>query len=142
MKRRMRKRARGASTRSTRPHHSRVGLRSPGNRECASIRSFRSRLASDAATVEREGRGNEWWRWPALKELADGSLGSRTALFREAYIDGSDTGTYAFGSLRIAPDYLADIVVIDHDLTKVASGDIQKARILTASVAGQPRYET
>jgi predicted amidohydrolase YtcJ len=269
-----------------------------------------------AATVEREGRGDEWLRWGAVKGLADGSLGSRTALFREPYTDASDMngvrvmpldelrqhvlgadkaglqvavhaigdlanddvldifqavaatngardrrfriehaqhlraaaiprfaqqgviasvqpyhaiddgrwavkrigearlkGTYAFESLissgahvtfgsdwpvapldpiqgihaavtretidganpegwlpdqkatveqalvaytaanayagfqenrvgRIAPDYLADIVVIDRDLTKVASGDIQKARILTTFVAGQPRYET
>jgi predicted amidohydrolase YtcJ len=42
---------------------------------------------------------------------------------------------------RIAPDYLADIVVIDRDPTTVAPADIPKARILYTFVAGQQRYE-
>jgi predicted amidohydrolase YtcJ len=44
-----------------------------------------------ADTVAREGRGNEWVRWGAVKGVADGSLGSRTALFREPYTDAADT---------------------------------------------------
>jgi predicted amidohydrolase YtcJ len=43
-----------------------------------------------AATVEKEGRGDDWVRWGAVKGLADGSLGSRTALFRDAYSDAAD----------------------------------------------------
>jgi len=40
-----------------------------------------------AATVAEEGRGDEWVRWGGVKGLADGSLGSRTALFYEPYSD-------------------------------------------------------
>ena len=42
-----------------------------------------------AATVEQEGRGDEWVRWGAVKGLADGSLGSRTAVFRAPYTDAA-----------------------------------------------------
>jgi predicted amidohydrolase YtcJ len=44
-----------------------------------------------AGTVAQEGRGDGWLRWGAVKGLADGSLGSRTALFREPYTDDADT---------------------------------------------------
>jgi predicted amidohydrolase YtcJ len=44
-----------------------------------------------ADIVRREGRGDDWVRWGGLKVLADGSLGSRTALFHEPYDDAPDT---------------------------------------------------
>jgi predicted amidohydrolase YtcJ len=37
--------------------------------------------------VAEEGRGDDWVRWGGVKGLADGSLGSRTALFRDVYTD-------------------------------------------------------
>lgn len=40
-----------------------------------------------AAIVREEGRGDDWLRWGGVKGLADGSLGSRTALFWEPYTD-------------------------------------------------------
>lgn len=40
-----------------------------------------------AAIVGREGRGDDWVRWGGVKALADGSLGSRTALFKQDYSD-------------------------------------------------------
>ncbi len=43
---------------------------------------------------------------------------------------------------RIAPDRLADIVVIDRDLTRVPAAEIQKARVLATYVGGQARYES
>jgi predicted amidohydrolase YtcJ len=43
-----------------------------------------------ADIVAHEGRGDDWVRWGALKALADGSLGSRTAVFREPYSDAPD----------------------------------------------------
>lgn len=43
-----------------------------------------------AAIVAAEGRGDQWVRWGAVKALADGSLGSRTAVFREPYSDAPD----------------------------------------------------
>jgi predicted amidohydrolase YtcJ len=44
-----------------------------------------------AQLVKREGRGDDWVRWGGLKVLADGSLGSRTALFRAPYDDAPQT---------------------------------------------------
>jgi len=43
-----------------------------------------------AAIVKAEGRGDDWVRWGAVKGLMDGSLGSRTALFRNPYSDAPD----------------------------------------------------
>jgi predicted amidohydrolase YtcJ len=43
------------------------------------------------ATVKREGTGDDWVRWGGLKALADGSLGSRTALFYQPYDDSPGT---------------------------------------------------
>lgn len=40
-----------------------------------------------AAIVVKEGRGDDWVRWGAVKGLADGSLGSRTAVFHDDYTD-------------------------------------------------------
>lgn len=60
-----------------------------------------------ADTVAGEGRGNHWVRWGAVKGLADGSLGSRTALFREPYLDAPDTS-----GVRIMPlDALREAVL-------------------------------
>jgi predicted amidohydrolase YtcJ len=44
-----------------------------------------------AALVRDEGRGDDWVRWGACKALVDGSLGARTALFREPYTDDPHT---------------------------------------------------
>jgi predicted amidohydrolase YtcJ len=40
-----------------------------------------------AALVKKEGRGSDWLRWGGLKGFVDGSLGSGTAWFHEAYTD-------------------------------------------------------
>ena len=40
-----------------------------------------------AKIVAEEGRGDDWLRWGAVKALADGSLGARTALLYEPYTD-------------------------------------------------------
>jgi len=46
-----------------------------------------------AKFVENEGRGDNWLRWGALKGFLDGSLGSATAWFYDAYInDPNNTG--------------------------------------------------
>ena len=42
---------------------------------------------------------------------------------------------------RIAADCLADIVVIDRDLTTIPAAEIQKARILATYVGGRQRFE-
>lgn len=43
------------------------------------------------ALVKAEGRGDDWVRWGACKAVYDGSLGSRTALFYEPYLDDPST---------------------------------------------------
>jgi predicted amidohydrolase YtcJ len=43
---------------------------------------------------------------------------------------------------RIAPNYLADIVVVDRDLTRIPAEEVRKARILTTYVGGRARYES
>lgn len=45
--------------------------------------------AKMAKIVAEEGRGDDWVRWGAVKALADGSLGSRTAVFYDDYSDGA-----------------------------------------------------
>jgi predicted amidohydrolase YtcJ len=44
-----------------------------------------------AATVQRDGYGDDWLRWGGVKGFVDGSLGSRTALFHEPYSDAPET---------------------------------------------------
>lgn len=44
-----------------------------------------------AALVRDEGRGDDWVRWGGAKVVYDGSLGSRTALFYEPYLDDPAT---------------------------------------------------
>lgn len=44
-----------------------------------------------AGIIRREGHGDDWVRWGGLKGFADGSLGSRTALFHRHYDDAPDT---------------------------------------------------
>ena len=44
-----------------------------------------------AEIIKKDGRGDDWVRWGGLKALADGSLGSRTALFHRPYDDQPGT---------------------------------------------------
>ncbi|PVM82920.1 amidohydrolase [Caulobacter endophyticus] len=44
-----------------------------------------------ADLVAAEGRGDDWVRWGGVKGLVDGSLGSRTALFHDHYVDAPDS---------------------------------------------------
>ncbi|MBF0852023.1 amidohydrolase [Gluconobacter sp. R75690] len=41
--------------------------------------------------VQEQGWGDDWVRWGGLKALADGSLGSRSALFQQPYNDDRST---------------------------------------------------
>jgi predicted amidohydrolase YtcJ len=43
------------------------------------------------ALVKAEGKGDHWFRWGASKVVFDGSLGSRTALFYDPYLDEPST---------------------------------------------------
>ncbi|GIV36703.1 MAG: hypothetical protein KatS3mg032_1082 [Cyclobacteriaceae bacterium] len=55
-----------------------------------------------AEIIEQQGRGDDWLRMGALKEFADGSLGSHTAAFLEPYTDKPDDS----GFFVIAEDEL------------------------------------
>ena len=44
-----------------------------------------------AGYVEENGRGDDWLRWGGVKGFVDGSLGSTTAWFYDAYVDEPDT---------------------------------------------------
>jgi predicted amidohydrolase YtcJ len=58
------------------------------------------------ALVHVEGRGDDWVRWGGVKGLIDGSLGARTALFREPYADDSANR----GLFRMPPERLLELV--------------------------------
>jgi predicted amidohydrolase YtcJ len=58
------------------------------------------------ALVKAEGRGDDWVRWGALKGLIDGSLGSRTAVFRDPYADNPAS----HGIYRTPPEKLRDYI--------------------------------
>jgi predicted amidohydrolase YtcJ len=60
-----------------------------------------------AELTRREGRGDDWVRWGGVKGLIDGSLGSRTALFRDPYAD--DVRNH--GLYRTPPERLRDDIV-------------------------------
>ena len=46
---------------------------------------------AQAALIAEEGRGDDWVQWGGCKAVFDGSLGSRTALFYEPYLDEPGT---------------------------------------------------
>lgn len=56
--------------------------------------------------IKAQGRGDDWVRWGGAKGLIDGSLGSRTALFREPYAnDPHNHGIY-----RTPPEKLRELI--------------------------------
>ena len=69
-------------------HNALLRLRAQGETD---MRFFSFVPLSDWETladiIKRDGRGDDWVRWGGLKALADGSLGSRTALFHRPYDD-------------------------------------------------------
>jgi predicted amidohydrolase YtcJ len=82
------------------------------------------------ALVKGEGRGDDWVRWGALKGLVDGSLGSRTAVFREPYADDPSS----HGLYRTPPEKLRELI-LDADaaglhITVHAIGDEGNDKVL------------
>lgn len=60
-----------------------------------------------AEFVASHGRGDDWVRWGGVKGLADGSLGSRTALFYQPYADAPN----ARGTRVMPLDALREAVI-------------------------------
>lgn len=82
-----------------------------------------------AAIVAKEGRGDDWVRWGAVKALADGSLGSRTAVFREPYSDAHDQRGVRVTSLADLKSYVtgadkAGLHVTTHAIGDLANDDV------------------
>ena len=76
-----------------------------------------------AAIVAKEGRGDDWVRWGAVKGLVDGSLGSRTAVFHEPYSDAHDQHGVRVASLRDLRDWITAADKAGLHVTTHAIGD-------------------
>jgi predicted amidohydrolase YtcJ len=59
------------------------------------------------ALVKAGGRGDDWVRGGGVKGLVDGSLGSRTAVFRDPYADDPDN----HGIYRTPPEKLRELIL-------------------------------
>lgn len=76
-----------------------------------------------AAIVDKEGRGDDWVRWGALKALADGSLGSRTAVFHDHYDDAPDQSGVRVTTLANLREWITAADKIGLHITTHAIGD-------------------
>ncbi|UAL12606.1 amidohydrolase [Caulobacter segnis] len=76
-----------------------------------------------AAIVAQEGRGDDWLRWGALKGLADGSLGSRTAVFHDHYDDAPDQSGVRVTTLANLREWITAADKIGLHVTTHAIGD-------------------
>jgi hypothetical protein len=83
-----------------------------------------------AATVEEEGHGDEWVRWGAVKGLADGSLGSRTAVFRAPYTDDALTSGVRVMALEELRQNVLDADKSGLHVTVHAIGDLANDDVL------------
>lgn len=83
-----------------------------------------------AAIVREEGRGDDWLRWGGVKALADGSLGSRTALFWEPYTDAPDQHGVRLTSLADLRAFIAGADKAGLHVTTHAIGDEANDEVL------------
>lgn len=90
-------------------HHALLRLRAKGETD---MRFFSFVPLSDweklADIIKRDGRGDDWVRWGGLKALADGSLGSRTALFHKPYDDMPNTRGIRVNTLENLRKWVTD----------------------------------
>lgn len=93
--------------------------------------------AKVAAMVKAEGRGDDWVRWGGLKGLMDGSLGSRTALFKDPYTDAPESHGIALDPLTDIATWIEQADAAGLHITTHAIGDAANAQLLDiyASVA-------
>jgi predicted amidohydrolase YtcJ len=85
--------------------------------------------AKMAEIVRTEGRGDDWLRWGGVKGLADGSLGSRTALFREPYTDAPTQHGMRVTSIKDMREWIlaadkAGLHVTTHAIGDEANDDV------------------
>lgn len=86
--------------------------------------------AKVAALVANEGRGDDWVRWGGLKGLVDGSLGSRTALFKDPYIDAPDSHGIALDKMSDMTEWIGQADAAGLHVTTHAIGDAANAQLL------------
>ena len=81
------------------------------------------------AMIADEGRGDDWVRWGGVKGIADGSLGSRTALFHDPYSDDSSQHGVRVISLANLKEYIvnsdrAGLQIATHAIGDLANDDV------------------
>lgn len=76
-----------------------------------------------ADIVRHEGRGDDWVRWGGMKGLADGSLGSRTALFHRPYDDAPGTQGIRVNTLENLREWVTQADRHDLNVSLHAIGD-------------------
>ena len=76
-----------------------------------------------ADIIKRDGRGDDWVRWGGLKALADGSLGSRTALFHRPYDDSPGTRGIRVNTLENLRRWVTDADQHNLNVSLHAIGD-------------------
>jgi len=91
--------------------------------------------------VRREGRGDGWVRWGGLKALADGSLGSRTALFHRPYDDAPNTSGLRVTSLENLREWITQadrngLQVATHAIGDAANDDVLDILAAVAAANG------
>jgi len=83
-----------------------------------------------AAEVKADGRGDDWVRWGAMKGLMDGSLGSRTALFKQAYSDDPATHGIALDPPEKMEEWIRGADAAGLHITTHAIGDLANSELL------------
>jgi len=83
-----------------------------------------------ATLIDQEGRGDDWVRWGAVKALADGSLGSRTALFRDPYTDAPDQHGVRVTSLADLTQWIMEADKAGLQVATHAIGDLANDNVL------------
>ncbi|HXZ27730.1 MAG TPA: amidohydrolase family protein, partial [Terriglobales bacterium] len=86
-----------------------------------------------AAVTRMDEAGTHSW-YPEQKLSIDEAIAAYTWGSAYAQFAEKDKG-------MLAPGYLADFVVLDRDLTKVAPAEILKTRVLRTVVGGKTVYE-
>ncbi len=83
-----------------------------------------------AAIVKDEGWGDGWVRWGGVKGIADGSLGSRTALFHDPYSDDPDQRGVRVIPLGQLKEYILNSDKVGLQIATHAIGDLANDDVL------------
>lgn len=83
-----------------------------------------------ARLVREEGRGDDWVRWGGCKGMADGALGSRTALMREHYSNDERNFGFALQSFDLFGEWVMGADKAGLQVTAHAIGDAAIDKVL------------